>query len=489
MNFTRFISGVSAFAVAASAFAGMAVTANAAVGDPNITGSYADGIFSWTIDGAADDTGFTAQDTHTYTATATNQSNGDNVELTVVPGGRNNNYNNKYDGILDGNILFVRSSDAGTISDRYIKVTPSVDGYFVFDLTGTRVYGSRNDYNSYIYANDVTDAEGPGYTVTTDNLIFNAATYKGSFTKTNASYEMQAGHTYVISMLGGNAVNNTVKFSNLRYSPMINVNAVVAGVGTIKTYKAPLTDKKIYYEKYIEYNGKYYETSENAQEPRFAATFDTAGSKDITYTEAAVDYAVEGENIPGVDPEFSNIRDRLAGGNAGRISSNSKIATIDWTPDVDSEVTLVVTAAERSNDEGGSTTISVYLVDGEGNRTDTGKQLSWGRSAHSAQTETITVSAGSKIALFFNATYRSNLFVDYVSLTATSLAPPVTTTSKAFAFDTITASNDIKTVKVTVDETTKSGTIDLSNISGDLKLAIVINDIPDDAKSVTAVIE
>lgn len=199
------------------------------------------------------------------------------------------------------------------------------------------------------------------------------------------------------------------------------VNAIANG-STIKTYTEQFDEgetQRVYYNKYIEYNGKFYATVQNSAYPYYAHDFTSTDSHDVTYTESDIAYFIEAENIDashrsrsfaaaGTQPA------RYSNGGAERMYANSQIWTDVLNANRDAKYEVSIWARNNSSSASESLVLAVKYADGnyseENITTDT-----WNAGDQGQKSATIEIPAGCRLA-FIKGQYNSNLEIDYIAV-------------------------------------------------------------------------
>ncbi|MGN0183252.1 MAG: hypothetical protein ACI4DP_12730 [Candidatus Ornithomonoglobus sp.] len=244
-----------------------------------------------------------------------------------------------------------------------------------------------------------------------------------------------------VATIGGVADDDSTVYT-LTYEAVptyvASVNAV-ADDSTIGTYSNSAYEGEavtVYYPKYIEKNGTYYVTAANGAYPSYGKGFTAAGSADVTYTASDVAYAAEIESLSASHSWAADgaVPVRYSNGSAKRLYKDSYVTLSGWTAERNSEVTVALWARNQSSSQAAS--ISVYTVDAEGTLTDTGIDIGeWASAAQSEMTATVSVPAGSRIAIYNDTEYNSNLELDYAAITVVSVEPITVTATNVGAFE------------------------------------------------------
>jgi len=573
MNFKKFISGVSALTIAASAFAGMAVTANAEDKNANLSPT-ADTYLSWgnseTSYGTSENlymgiwqemwtnatpgikansattsniallkfdvSAYKGQITGaTFKATITNPSTNSNTRSAYLgyctvenwdetTTAKNSGVNtrsatdlniqpfNISQSVAKGNtkecsfsndalINYLNNDADGIVTlivytlgqEMYMNSKEAASGKPVLTLTYTEE--TTYDYTiNYVCGENIVKTESgksvagevsAKITSTTERFAGTAEGY------TNKNYFVAEGATtsFTVTSTGTNVFTVAAREA-ANYTGTVNAYAEINGVKTqIGSFSENFVEgdtKYVYYDKYIKYDNKYYVTSDTS----YGKSFTETGTQNVeTYSEADVDYAIEGEDIAGTDYVTNGAK---SGGQAGRIRTAP--VNLTWSPDVESTVKLTVNAYESSGNSGSDFTLPIYIVDAEGVATDSGESMEWKKSANGDREVTVTVPANGKIQLYYTGTYRSNLYVDYVTIEVTAAASDEYYTTPAQVYSntendgtyaqayvfTVTPAKTVAgdfistSATVTVDGASAVGENTISNIGGPAVVGVII---------------
>ena len=196
MNFKKTISAMAALAVSVSAFAGFAVTANAA---GELSGSYstATKTFSWVTGEASGEGTYSTTDDDKY------------ADLTIVS---KNDWNNMSP--QKGLYLFRPSVNGqNTTKIGYITITPTVDGIFSFDVDVA--WTSGNSYRTDIYMQEATSEEE--INIENGNIVVSSQPVQSETKTVKFSAELSAAKTYYIYSFQYYSQRNATNFYNFKY--------------------------------------------------------------------------------------------------------------------------------------------------------------------------------------------------------------------------------------------------------------------------------
>lgn len=262
------------------------------------------------------------------------------------------------------------------------------------------------DYTiNYIY--DETTVKSVEGTSTVDATI-NAEL---PFTVDGQKYFAADGATTSITLIDGeNILNvNLRKANEYVYSVQNNFGTSIAS----GTYIEGESAINVYWSKYVEDNGVWYECDETSYGVSITGTLD----KTVNYTTPSnFSYFIECENMNvSRSPAASDTGTGYSGGKTVRHYSSSYW----WTPALPGGVYSLTIPYKNNNSSDG--TIYIYLRDSEGNLTETGLSIVGAKqSSGTISAEGISIPAGSSLVLNNTTAYNSNVLMDYVALTKTA---------------------------------------------------------------------
>lgn len=161
----------------------------------------------------------------------------------------------------------------------------------------------------------------------------------------------------------------------------------------------------VYWSKYNEVEGQWYETA-----APYGKTITEAGNTDVAFTESDITYFVEVENINKSRSAAANaLGTQFSGGKTERHYSSSQWWTAPFAEGGDYILTFPYSMANAS-----ASTLVIKTRNEDGTFTETGKSLT--ANTPGTFSETITVPAGSSIAICNDAAYNSNILIDYVAV-------------------------------------------------------------------------
>jgi len=162
----------------------------------------------------------------------------------------------------------------------------------------------------------------------------------------------------------------------------------------------------VYWNKFKEYDGKWYETTGS-----YGKSITEAGNTDVAYTPSEISYFFEAEELNTSRSGFPTASGfGYSGGSARRNYASGQM----WTSAIE-EGGRYILSFPYSMANASESTIVIKTRDAEGNFTET--DLSLTTKNKGTFSEEITIPAGSSVAICNDATYNSNILIDYLTLT------------------------------------------------------------------------
>lgn len=192
-----------------------------------------------------------------------------------------------------------------------------------------------------------------------------------------------------------------------------------------------------YYTKALEYEGQWYMIAQNPTDPYYGVTIAADEMIYKTYSASDIFWFSEVEDLK---PSHSWAADgaypsRYAKGMAKRLYRNSYFKTDAFTSGV-----YTVTLRARNNGKN-SGTLDLFLVDADGNLVEgsLGTFEEWAAAEQAEKSiANVTIPEGYAVAIFnTDASYNSNLELDYIYLTRTGDLPPVEVTISKYGYSTL----------------------------------------------------
>ena len=298
--------------------------------------------------------------------------------------------------------------------------------YNTISNSGSLSKGYTIDYEgSFAFLDDIADKSGGAETV----ISFDALTFTASVLETNADYI-----TFAVC-------NNSTRQANLNVSATLNlvytdltpftysVNAVEKDntSNILNTYADDLTgyqgeEYTIYYNKCIQKDGTWYETTTKNSEPYLGVKVTTGGTTNVEYTANGANYFYEFESLPTARSNGSggtgdgNAPGRYSNGVAKRLYQYTRA----YTPALTGGVYTIRLRAHNTSSSGAQNA-TLYLCDTSGNIS--GEQIAtfaedWSKATLDEKSiSDIVIPDGSSLAIFNNSGANSNLCIDYFILT------------------------------------------------------------------------
>ena len=372
--------------------------------------------------------------------------------LTIVGEEKNSKYAHY---TLASETALSNSATYNTVSIGFIRAagTPSTA------LTSIRIAEEAQavtnaDYTiNYLFEEELIKTEEGTSTV---GAVVNAVL---PFTKDGRKYYAADAATTSIELIDGtNILNvNLRKANEYAYTVQNNFGTNIASGNYIEGEDAI----KVYWSKYVENGGTWYECDEASYGVSITGTLD----KTVNYTTpAGISYFIECENLNvSRSPAASDTGTGYSGGKTVRHYSSSYW----WTPALSGGIYSLSIPYKNANSTSG--TIYLYLRDSEGNLTETGLSVEGTKqSSGTLSAEGIAVPPGYSLVLNNTTAYNSNVLMDYIALTKTAeYTIPVTvgangytTFASPYALDLTDANRQegLKAYKATLDGTTLSFT-------------------------------
>jgi len=235
---------------------------------------------------------------------------------------------------------------------------------------------------------------------------------------TNKKYVYASGNTSSTAV--ADAASNVVtlvfnEYDKISYTVTAKNGAATLGVlASGDAYTDGSTT--IYWNKYKQFDDVWYETISP-----YGKAITEAGNTDIAFTLAPIAYFFEGENLNTSRSGFPTASGTgYSGGSARRNYANGHM----WTSAIAEGGTFTL-KFPYSMANASASTIVIKTRNSEGDYTDTGLSLS--TSSGGTFTNTITIPAGSSVAICNETGNNSNILIDYLTLTPTAVSKTITT--------------------------------------------------------------
>ncbi len=170
----------------------------------------------------------------------------------------------------------------------------------------------------------------------------------------------------------------------------------------------------VYWSKYVQNDGKWYECDEST----YGVAVTGAVDKTVSYTTVSdIAYFIECENMSkSRSAAATNSGANYSGGYSPRHYASSY-----WWTDIFEDGGVYSLSIPFTNGNSSSTVISIYTRDSEGNLTDTGLSIEGAaRTTGTLTANDIIVPAGYSLVLYNNTEWNSNVYMDYVALVKTA---------------------------------------------------------------------
>lgn len=298
---------------------------------------------------------------------------------------------------------------------------------------------------AYVYS--VTVVEVSGLEATTYTVKYQNA--GGTTLKTDAVYDTYVGETYTASAADmATFYNNDNSKKYVYKSGNTSTAAVATAASNVITLVFDEYDKiaytvtaknseetlgtlasgdaytdgstTVYWNKFKQYDSKWYATTGS-----YGKTITETGNTDVAYSPSNIAYFFEAEELSTSRNGFPTASGTgYSGGSARRNYASGQM----WTSAIAEGGVFTVTFP-YSMANASESTIVIKTRDSGGNYTETGFSLTTNTAG--TFSEVISIPAGSSLAICNDATYNSNILVDYVTLTKVNV--PVTITSAGWA--------------------------------------------------------
>ena len=266
---------------------------------------------------------------------------------------------------------------------------------------------------------------GDSYTATSNDMAtFYSSDKSKKYVYASGNAEKEATAT---------ATNNVITLVFNEYDKIAYEVTAKADDATLKTLTSgeAYTDGSttVTWNKFINVDDQWYETTGS-----YGKTITAAGNTDVAYTPATISYFFEAENLNTSRSGFPTASgNSYSGGVARRNYASGQM----WTSAIENGGIFTLTMP-YSMANASQSTIVVKTRDAEGNYTETGLSLT--TSAGGIFTGTITVPAGSSVAICNDVAYNSNILVDYLTLTPATVPAAIgsrgmATFSSTYALD------------------------------------------------------
>ena len=162
----------------------------------------------------------------------------------------------------------------------------------------------------------------------------------------------------------------------------------------------------VYWNKFKQFGDQWYETTGS-----YGKTITEEGNTDVAFTPSTITYFVESENIHKSRSAAANAKGtQYSGGETQRHYSSSQ-----WWTDAFEEGGYFKVYFPYSMANASPSTLKIKTRDAEGVLTETGLELTANYAG--AFSGFVSIPAGSSLAICNDATYNSNILIDYVALT------------------------------------------------------------------------
>ncbi len=195
-----------------------------------------------------------------------------------------------------------------------------------------------------------------------------------------------------------------------------NELGIVAEKNMIET-----TSDVVYYTKAIKSGDKWYMIGQNSTDPYYGVTMTAGEEKTLVYSETDITYFSEVEALTASHSwaASGNYPGRYSAGEARRLYKNSYVKTDAMPAGV-----YTVSLRARNNSGSQSANLPLYLVDADGNISESALPQAfedWAKGAQAENTvEGVEIPNGYSLAFFNTTENNSNLELDYVCLTRTA---------------------------------------------------------------------